>query len=258
MSNVGDNTTAAAPAESVTLTKEQFEQLVAAQSSNSQGIDRLTTLMHDMAATRAPGLNAATIEAGPPARRAMAAPPPAVSAINVPAAAFNYRSFLAAAKPFARALDSTCGRFGYSQLQAFLQICQESGWNPDAKSGAGAIGLCQIMPDTARGWGVNPFDPDDAMRGLATNMRDYQRTFAAAIKAGTVRAVDMQDLAYSSFALALAAYDAGPEAVDQHQGIPPFDETQHYVALIGNTFRSIMLSEPARMRWIEDWNALLR
>src|SRR6185312_4975943 len=122
MSNVGDNLTteaAQAPA-TVTLTKEQFDQLTAAQSANSQGIDRLTTLMHDLASSRPPvGVNAATLEAGPPARRAMAAPAPSVAAINVPAAAFNYRSFLGAAKPFARELDTVCLRFGYSQLQAF-------------------------------------------------------------------------------------------------------------------------------------------
>ncbi|MEW5884574.1 MAG: lytic transglycosylase domain-containing protein [Armatimonadota bacterium] len=93
-------------------------------------------------------------------------------------------------------------------------ISAESGWNPSAVSPKGAIGLTQLMPDTARSLGVaNPFDPLENMKGGARYLR---------------RMLDE----FGSVELALAAYNAGPGAVRRHGGIPPYAETQAYVRRI--------------------------
>jgi soluble lytic murein transglycosylase-like protein len=96
----------------------------------------------------------------------------------------------------------------------FLRLVQqESGWNPQAVSHKGAIGLAQLMPDTARLLRVNPRDPGQNLEGGARYLKEQYRTF------GTWR-------------LALAAYNAGPGAVMKHGGVPPFRETRDYVRII--------------------------
>ena len=90
---------------------------------------------------------------------------------------------------------------------------QESGWNPSAESLAGAKGLAQLMPDTARNLGVDIHDPGENLNGGARYLRMmYDR--------------------FGSWRLALAAYNAGPAAVEQNAGIPPFAETITYVKAI--------------------------
>ena len=89
----------------------------------------------------------------------------------------------------------------------------ESGGNIAAVSPAGAQGLMQLMPSTAQGLGVNPWDPAQAVQGAAQLLSGYLSRFG-------------------SVPLALAAYNAGPGAVEQYGGVPPFTETQNYVAKI--------------------------
>lgn len=89
----------------------------------------------------------------------------------------------------------------------------ESGGNAKAVSPAGAQGLMQLMPGTARGLGVNPWVPAQAVQGSAQLLSKYLHTFG-------------------SVPLALAAYNAGPGAVEQYGGVPPYIETQNYVRKI--------------------------
>ena len=96
----------------------------------------------------------------------------------------------------------------------FLRLVQqESGWNPRAVSHKGARGLAQLMPATARYLRVNPDDPAQNLEGGARYLREQFERFR-------------------SWRLALAAYNAGPEAVERHNGIPPYRETQGYVKAI--------------------------
>ncbi|HUY85751.1 MAG TPA: transglycosylase SLT domain-containing protein [Acidimicrobiales bacterium] len=105
--------------------------------------------------------------------------------------------------------------------QLLASVAQvESGFNPNAVSSAGAEGLMQIMPSTASGIGVNPMDPAQAINGAAQILSGYISAFG-------------------SVPLALAAYNAGPGAVEQYGGIPPYAETESYVnqvmALMGTS-----------------------
>ncbi|WP_425090250.1 lytic transglycosylase domain-containing protein [Tropicimonas sp. S265A] len=96
----------------------------------------------------------------------------------------------------------------------FLRLVQqESAFNASAVSRKGAIGLAQLMPGTAAMLGVNPRDPRQNLDGGARYLRaQYDR--------------------FRSWRLALAAYNAGPEAVREHGGVPPYKETQNYVRRI--------------------------
>lgn len=93
-------------------------------------------------------------------------------------------------------------------LSALLK--QESGFNPNAKSPVGAIGIAQFMPGTAQGMGVDPTDPASSINGAAKYLRQSWDKFGKP-------------------ELALAAYNAGSGAVSQYGGIPPYKETQNYV-----------------------------
>lgn len=98
-------------------------------------------------------------------------------------------------------------------------VRQESGFNPNAGSSAGAQGLCQLMPATAKGLGVSdPRDPAQALEGGAKYLRQQLDTFDG------------------DYTKALAAYNAGPGAVQRFGGVPPYAETQHYVkTILGST-----------------------
>ncbi|WP_172295184.1 lytic transglycosylase domain-containing protein [Pseudoruegeria sp. HB172150] len=96
----------------------------------------------------------------------------------------------------------------------FLRLVQqESGWQPKAKSHKGAFGLAQLMPETARTLGVDAADPAENLEGGA-------------------RYLKAQYMRFGSWRLALAAYNAGPEAVEKHKGVPPYAETRNYVRVI--------------------------
>ena len=123
----------------------------------------------------------------------------------------NYRSVAAH-------LDEATLKTGLPAALLDAVIRTESGYRPRAVSSAGAIGLMQLMPATARALGVSdPFEPRQNILGGARYLRRmYDR--------------------FGSLSLAIAAYNAGPGAVAKHGGIPPFAETQRYVQVVLDRF----------------------
>ena len=115
---------------------------------------------------------------------------------------------------FEPALNRAAQRWSVSATLLAAQIHAESGFNPFAVSPAGAQGIAQFMPGTARGLGLaDPFDPDAAIDAQAHLMRDLLRRFSAV-------------------PLALAAYNAGPAPVAACACVPPIAETRGYVARV--------------------------
>jgi soluble lytic murein transglycosylase-like protein len=121
-------------------------------------------------------------------------------------------SFVPAA--YAPAIARAAQRWNVSGALLAAQLYAESNFNPFAVSHAGAQGIAQFMPGTARAMGLaNPFDAGQAIDAQAHLMRDHLRQFG-------------------SVPLALAAYNAGPGAVSRCGCVPPYPETRAYVAKI--------------------------
>jgi peptidoglycan DL-endopeptidase CwlO len=112
--------------------------------------------------------------------------------------------------PYADLFSRAASRYGVDASLLAAMANQESGFDSQAVSPAGAQGLMQFMPATAKGLGVNPLDPNSAIDGAARYLSSLTKQFG-------------------STDLALAAYNAGPGTVSRYGGIPPYSETQNYV-----------------------------
>lgn len=112
-------------------------------------------------------------------------------------------------------IEKMAPKYGLSPQLVDAVVNQESGYNTSATSSAGAMGLMQLMPSTASGLGVtNAYDPVQNLQGGMTYLRQLLTRY------------------HDNTALALAAYNAGPSAVDTYHGIPPYEQTQNYVSSI--------------------------
>ncbi|MHB8916554.1 MAG: lytic transglycosylase domain-containing protein [Desulfocucumaceae bacterium] len=120
-------------------------------------------------------------------------------------------------------VDRVAAKYGLDSglLRAVVRV--ESDYNPLTVSSAGAMGLMQLMPETAKSLGVkNPFDPLDNLDGGARYLKSMIERYGGNIK------------------LALAAYNAGPGAVDRHGGVPPYEETTSYLKKINRLLGGLM------------------
>jgi soluble lytic murein transglycosylase-like protein len=115
-------------------------------------------------------------------------------------------------------IDQSAARYGLDPAVLHGLIEQESGFDPSATSSAGATGLTQLMPGTASSLGVSdPLDPAESIEGGARYLSEMMARFDG------------------NTAEALAAYNAGPGAVEQYGGVPPYAETESYVSkVLGN------------------------
>ena len=163
-------------------------------------IGELGTMLRPATATAAPAATTAPTQQAFSAQLAGAMSPTAAT----PAAAGS--------NPFAAEISAAAARNGVDPALLTGLIRAESNFDPNATSPAGAQGLAQLMPATAAGLGVtNPLDPAQAIEGGARYLRQQLDHFGG------------------DPSKALAAYNAGPGAVERFGGVPPYQETQNYV-----------------------------
>jgi soluble lytic murein transglycosylase-like protein len=149
--------------------------------------------------------SATTSPAAPAATAATATAPPSTGGA----------SELPAGTPYAAEITAAAKKHGIDPALLAGLVKQESGFDPNAGSHAGARGLTQLMPATAAGLGVtNVLDPLQSLDGGAKYLRQQLDAFGGDVTR------------------ALAAYNAGPGAVQRYGGVPPYAETQNYVRVV--------------------------
>jgi Transglycosylase SLT domain len=129
------------------------------------------------------------------------------------------------ARAYARSVIADAWRTHLDPRFIMSIVTVESRWRANAVSHAGARGLGQLMPSTARTLGVkNAYSASDNLRGTSTYLKRLMNHFA-----GKPNAVK----------LAIAGYNAGPKAVERYHGIPPYGETQHYVVKVLHVWKTL-------------------
>jgi soluble lytic murein transglycosylase-like protein len=155
----------------------------------------------------------------------------ALQSASAPAASAAYSpesSAGAGSTPYDQLISQSAARYGIDPAILHGLIQQESGFDPNATSSAGAMGLTQLMPGTASSLGVsNPKNPAEAVEGGARYLSQLMGEFGG------------------NTSEALAAYNAGPGAVKQYGGIPPYAETQSYVTKVLGYAEAFRQSHPA-------------
>ena len=161
--------------------------------------------------------------------RLVQAAPPEPSADRARASVPREVDWTARAGTYSHMIDQAAKKSALQPALLRAVIAIESAFNPRAVSSAGAQGLMQLHPDTARRYGVgDAFDPEQNLSGGARYLSDLMRRY------------------HNNLELVLAAYNAGEQAVDHYgRQIPPYRETQAYVPAVLRLYRQF-LSNPAR------------
>ena len=117
------------------------------------------------------------------------------------------------------AIQAAAGKYGVDPKLVSAVAEVESGFQQGAVSATGAVGVMQLMPETAESLGVNPYDATQNINGGAQYLKQMLDTFDGDLRK------------------AVAAYNAGPEAVKEYGGVPPYSETQQYVSSVLDLYR---------------------
>ena len=153
------------------------------------------------------------------------------SSEEVSTAKSNIENSKAVLGPYGNQIMDYSMQYGVDPRLVWSIMKQESGFNPNAVSGAGAVGLMQLMPNTASGLGVsNSYNPDENIRGGVMYLAQLLQQFNG------------------DFAKTIAAYNAGPNAVEKYNGTPPYAETEGYVNAVNSNFAEISRKIPADLR----------
>jgi soluble lytic murein transglycosylase-like protein len=153
---------------------------------------------------------------------------PVAGASTVPGYLTTGASDLPADTPYGAEITAAAKKYGIDPALLAGLVKQESGFNPNAGSPAGARGLTQLMPGTAAGLGVtNVLDPVQSLDGGAKYLRQQLDAFGGDVTR------------------ALAAYNAGPGAVQRYGGVPPYAETQNYVRAVQANAAAYRAAGPA-------------
>ncbi len=145
---------------------------------------------------------------------------------------FNPRLPAGQAEQIARAILRFSAHYGVDPRFIMAIVLVESGFNPNATSRKGAMGLGQLMPGTARGLGVvDPYDPIQNLAGTVRLVRGHLERYW--------RQVGGDPNTWEHVVLTLAAYNAGSGAVRKHGGVPPYKETQNYIRKVIAVYKQL-------------------
>jgi soluble lytic murein transglycosylase-like protein len=144
---------------------------------------------------------------------------------------YNPRLTAVKATEIATALINFSVEFGVDARLITAMVLVESGFNPSARSHAGAMGLGQLMPGTARGMGVrDAYNATENLWGTVRLIRGHLDKYSTSSIGGGK---------YDELVLALAAYNAGGGAVKRHNGVPPYRETQNYIKKVTSWYNRL-------------------
>ncbi len=131
------------------------------------------------------------------------------------------------------------GAFGVDPELALQVAKKESDLDPFAVSPKGAVGVMQLMPETAKALGVDPWDLEENIKGGVAYLKMLLDRFNGNVD------------------LALAAYNAGPKAVERHKGVPPYGETRQFVTNIKKDYRTATGTSKIRVVRLPDGTLLI-